>query len=225
MSRQYLTETLADKGFATICSPIAEWLLYSDYTLQNDLGNSEMLMKEKLGFWIKKISMARFEKRIKSILSKSGLVHAAPVNIKSIIANATPYISPDLAGEAILTVGSAMTEIATQACGVISIGPFGCMPNRLSEALLNKAMTREGKLRTDPRNKRLKAVLTEMDDLPFLVIESDGSSFPQLITAKLESFCLRAGRLHQRMMSSIDAIRPSSAGADGKSPARHLFPR
>jgi len=225
LSRQYLTETLADKGFATICSPIAEWMLYSDYTLQNDPSSYKMLKKEKLGFWIKKISMARFEKKIKSLLSISGLVHATPVNIKSIIANAAPYITSDLAGEAILTVGSAMTEIATQTCGVISIGPFGCMPNRLSEALLNKAMTREGKLGTDPRNKRLKAVLTEMDDLPFLVIESDGSSFPQLITAKLESFCLRAGRLHQQMMSSIDTIRPSGAGADGKSPARHLFPR
>ncbi|MDP7078233.1 MAG: activase, partial [Desulfobacterales bacterium] len=225
LSRQYLTETLADKGFATICSPIAEWMLYSDYTLQNDPSSYKMLKKEKLGFLIKKISMTRFEKKIKSLLSISGLVHATPVNIKSIIANAAPYITSDLAGEAILTVGSAMTEIATQACGVISIGPFGCMPNRLSEALLNKAMTREGKLETDPRNKRLKAVLTEMDDLPFLAIETDGSSFPQLITAKLESFCLRAGRLHQQMMPSIDAIRPSGAGADGKSPARHLFPR
>ena len=225
LSRQYLTETLAEKGFATICSPIAEWLLYSDYIFQNDLSSYEMLKKEKLGFWIKKISMTRFEKRIKSILSGSGLVHAAPVNIKTIITNATPHITPDLAGEAILTVGSAMSEIATQACGVIAIGPFGCMPNRLSEALLNRAMTPEGKLKTDPRNKRLKAILTEIDDLPFLAIESDGSAFPQLITAKLESFCLRAGRLHQLMMSSADIIHPSDAGANGKSPARHLFPR
>ena len=31
LSRQFLTERLAKKGFATICSPIAEWLLYCDY--------------------------------------------------------------------------------------------------------------------------------------------------------------------------------------------------
>jgi len=30
-------------------------------------------------------------------------------------------------------------------------------------------------------------------------VESDGSPFPQLINAKLESFCLRAERLHARM--------------------------
>jgi hypothetical protein len=44
-------------------------------------------------------------------------------------------------------------------------------------------------------------VLTNLDDLPFLAIESDGSPFPQLITAKLESFCLRAERLHNKMIS------------------------
>jgi hypothetical protein len=39
-----------------------------------------------------------------------------------------------------------------------------------------------------------------MDDLPFLSIESDGSPFPQVIDAKLETFCLRAERMHEKMM-------------------------
>ena len=60
-------------------------------------------------------------------------------------------------------------------------------------------MTRQDKLAADPRNRRLQAVLEDMDDLPFLAIESDGSPFPQLIHAKLEAFCLRAERLHARM--------------------------
>jgi hypothetical protein len=33
-----------------------------------------------------------------------------------------------------------------------------------------------------------------------LAIESDGSPFPQVITAKLETFCLRAERLHDSML-------------------------
>jgi hypothetical protein len=41
-----------------------------------------------------------------------------------------------------------------------------------------------------------------MEDLPFLAIESDGSPFPQLISAKLETFCLRAERLHERMLAA-----------------------
>jgi hypothetical protein len=74
------------------------------------------------------------------------------------------------------------------------------MPNRLSEAILNETMNREEKLKTDPNNKRLRSILAETEELPFFAIESDGSPFPQLITAKLEAFCLRAERLHERML-------------------------
>jgi predicted nucleotide-binding protein (sugar kinase/HSP70/actin superfamily) len=102
-----------------------------------------------------------------------------------------------------LTVGSSLDEIVDRVCGVIAIGPFGCMPNRLAEALLTEAMTREGKLAASS-NRRCQAALADIDDLPFLAIESDGSPFPQLIEAKLETFCLRARRLHQRL-AQIDA--------------------
>jgi len=200
LSRQYLTERLAEKGFATICSPIAEWALYSDYLVDKGLVDYKMTKREKLTFILKKRYMARYKKRIKSILSRTGLIHADPLNIKSIINNALPHISPNLAGEAILTVGGSLTEIASHTCGVIAIGPFGCMPNRLAEAILNEAMDREGKLATDPNNKQLRSTLSNMDNLPFLAIESDGSPFPQLIDAKLEAFCLQAMRLQDRML-------------------------
>ncbi len=146
--------------------------------------------------------MARYEKRLKAIFAKSGLVHATPIDIDTIVANAKPHISRNLTGEAVLTVGGSLTDVASHACGVIAIGPFGCMPNRLSEAILNETMTREGKLETDPCNEILKATLTDVEDLPFLSIESDGSAFPQLINAKLESFCLRAERLHTKMLAA-----------------------
>jgi predicted nucleotide-binding protein (sugar kinase/HSP70/actin superfamily) len=103
-----------------------------------------------------------------------------------------------LGGEAILTVGSSLKEVVSHACGVIAIGPFGCMPNRLAESILNEAMQRDNKLASEPRNDRLRA-LADVHDLPFLAIESDGSPFPQLIHAKLEAFCLRAERMHLRM--------------------------
>ena len=76
------------------------------------------------------------------------------------------------------------------------------MPNRLSEAILSETMTAREKLATDPANPAVRAVLTDIDELPFLAIETDGSPFPQLITAKLETFMLRAERLHQRMLTA-----------------------
>ena len=202
LSRQQLTERLAQKGFATSLTPVAEWVLYSNYLVTAGLGYYAMAPLEKFQFFLRKKFMARYEKRLKAIFAKAGLVNAAPLDIDTIITNAKPYISSNLTGEAVLTVGGSLTDVASHVCGVIAIGPFGCMPNRLSEAILNPAMTREGKLATDPHNAVLKATLTDVEDLPFLSIESDGSAFPQLINAKLESFCLRAERLHTKMLAA-----------------------
>jgi len=202
LSRQYLTERLAKNGFAVVCSPVVEWLYYSDYLMDSGLADYRMRKIEKLEFLIKKNSMNRYERRIKNILARSGLVAPEPIDIQKIIHNASLHISPNLGGEAILTVGSAMTEIATHTCGVIAIGPFGCMPNRLAEAILSETMNRREKLAISRSNPVLQKTLADMEELPFLAIESDGSPFPQLIEAKLESFCLHAGRLHQRMLDA-----------------------
>jgi len=200
LSRQCLTERLAEKGFATSCTPIHEWLRYSDYLLEHNLADERLSKKEWLGFQLKKQYMTRYERRIKTTLAESNLVRPEMIKVSRIVKQAAPYISRELTGEAVLTVGGALDEVAKHACGIIAIGPFGCMPNRLSEAILNEVMNREDKLATDPGNTHLRAVLAEVDDLPFLAIESDGSPFPQVITAKLEAFCLRAERLHHRMM-------------------------
>jgi len=207
LSRQYLTERLAEKGFATTCSPIAEWALYTDYLVDKGLIEYTMSKMEKLQFLLKKKFMHRYEKRLKSIVSRSGLIHAEPLDLNAIIKTASPYISPNLTGEAILTVGSSLTEVASHSCGVIAIGPFGCMPNRVAEAILSETMTREAKLALDPKNKQLRSVLTNIEELPFLAIESDGSPFPQVITAKLETFCLRAERLHYSMITANNKNR------------------
>ncbi len=202
LSRQYLTERLAQMGFATVCSPVAEWVLYCNYMVEAGLNPEDMTFWEKIKFKIRNKFQARYEKRIKAILSSSGLVQAEPLDMDSIIDNATPYISRDLPGEAVLTVGGSLTEVVSHSCGVIAIGPFGCMPNRLSESILNETMNSQDKIATDPNNRQLRSVLSDIDDLPFLAIESDGSPFPQLINAKLETFCLRAERLHQRIMAA-----------------------
>jgi len=202
LSRQYLTERLAEKGFATVCSPVAEWVLYCNYMVDKGLNPDELSILERFKLKIRNKFQARYEKQIKSALSSSGLVHAEPLDMDKIIKNASPFISRDLPGEAVLTVGGSIAEVVSNSCGVIAIGPFGCMPNRLSEAILNEAMNSSDKLATEPNNKMLRTVLTDIDELPFLAIESDGSPFPQLINAKLETFCLRAERLHQRILTA-----------------------
>jgi predicted CoA-substrate-specific enzyme activase len=206
LSRQFLTERLAEKGFATVCAPVAEWIHYCNYLVANGFNQDPMTAMDKFKLRLRNFFQGRYERQIKEILGRTGLIHPDSPDVAQVIANARPHISPKLAGEAILTVGGALTEIIHRTCGVIAIGPFGCMPNRLSEAILSETMTAREKLATDPDNPALRAVLADVEDLPFLAIETDGSPFPQLITAKLETFLLRAERLHQRMR---EAARPA----------------
>ncbi|MBN1829888.1 MAG: activase, partial [Deltaproteobacteria bacterium] len=212
LSRQFLTECLAERGFATICAPMAEWFFYCDYLKEKGLSAMTLSAWEIIPFRIKKSVKARDEARIKNIAALSGLVHPHRVDINGIISAASPYISPHLVGEAILTVGSSLTEIVSHVCGVIAIGPFGCMPNRISEAILSETMNREDKLGSMKKTGHLGALLEGMEDLPFLAIESDGSPFPQLIQAKLETFCLQAERLDRRMRAFSTAASLAPQG-------------
>ncbi len=201
LSRQYLTEHLAAKGFAVSCAPISEWMHYTDYLVDKGLNEYRMNNLERLKFKLKKKYMGKYERQIKTILARSGLVGLHMIDVRSIVQSADPFIGHHLTGEAVLTVGSALHEVVSHSCGAIAIGPFGCMPNRLSEAILNDALTVENKQNHARPSNGLRSLLTAIDDIPFLAIESDGSPFPQLIHAKLETFCLRAKRLHQTMQA------------------------
>jgi predicted nucleotide-binding protein (sugar kinase/HSP70/actin superfamily) len=200
ISRQFITERLARMGFATYCAPASEWIYYADWLLARKRSvNGHGRLWQKLGLMLKQRSMHNTEARIRQILARSGLIDAQEIDIPDIIDHARPYLSPDHHGEAILTIGSAMSDVAMRTCGVIAIGPFGCMPNRIAESILSQVMTTSDKLRSPQADQRLQETLAGMDALPFLAIESDGSPFPQVTEAKLEAFCLRARHLHRRM--------------------------
>jgi predicted nucleotide-binding protein (sugar kinase/HSP70/actin superfamily) len=203
ISRQYISDRLAEMGFACICAPVAEWMHYTDWLVTKGLAYSDrMTLPERFGFALKRRAMRKAEARIKQKLARSGLVHPHRVDIPDIIRHAQPHLAPDHLGEAILTVGSAMSEVVSTACGVIAIGPFGCMPNRVAESILSEVMTASDKLKVAPGDPRLRHILDGLGDLPFLAIESDGSPFPQIINAKLEAFCLRAELLQARMQAA-----------------------
>jgi hypothetical protein len=112
------------------------------------------------------------------------------------------FISPNLTGETILTVGSAIHEILHPSCGVISIGPFGCMPSRVAEAILNEKFTSTEKREQCNGNgsSHLEPMLQGERKFPFLAIETDGNPFPQIIESRLEALCLQAERLNDQML-------------------------
>ncbi|MGE4555201.1 MAG: acyl-CoA dehydratase activase [Desulfovibrionaceae bacterium] len=198
LSRQRLIERLAQRGFAVRTSKVSEWVKYTDY-----LNKKSIEGKPTSGMWIRLAYKRYFEARIRSKMVRCGLIHPHEPPASHIVKEGARFISPKLTGEAILTVGAAFHEILEPTCGIISIGPFGCMPSRVAEAVLNETFTTEQVRRTAPRKLKLpgaRQILEKDSKLPFLAIETDGNPFPQLIEARLEAFVLQAQRLHDAMI-------------------------
>lgn len=198
ISLQHLVERMAKRGFIVRTAQTSEWLKYLDWLIKN-----KILGKRSLSFWMRHILKERTDKQIRTLLAPSGLFYNGDMRVDAIVNSGSKYISPALQGETILTVGSAFHEILNPACGVISLGPFGCMPNRVAEAILKEKFgTREK--RAQLKGQPLAALPLDGDrKFPFLAIETDGNPFPQIIEARLESFCLQAERLHQEMQNDM----------------------
>ncbi len=195
-SRQYLVEKLAAKGIVTIVSPVEEWIYYCDYTVRNNLSEDADL-GDKINVFIESYFRRKYEREIKAIMARSGLYEYHLIDVDQVIGTAEELISPHILGEAILTIGSSINEIVDRVDGVITIGPFGCMPSRISEAILNKRISTH-KGRVFPC-QLIAEVLEQYPHLPYLNIETDGSTFPQLIEIRLEAFVLQIKRVNDLM--------------------------
>jgi predicted CoA-substrate-specific enzyme activase len=199
LSRQSLVEKLAEQGLAVKTAGVIEWIYYTDYCFNKNLAGCRPAFYERPGLFLRSLWMRNYERAYKKIAAGSGLMPFRRDNIPNLIASARDLISPQLTGEAILTVGSAISEVPSHYCGAIAIGPFGCMPNRLSEAILSKAMGRGWQLPAQRSHGVRRRNVEGISELPFLAIESDGNPFPQVITAKMEVFLSQAARLHEAM--------------------------
>ncbi|MBZ0199946.1 MAG: acyl-CoA dehydratase activase, partial [Ignavibacteriaceae bacterium] len=196
-SRKDLIERLAERNIIVSVAPIGEYVYYSNYIVKKQF-EGKLKAAERLAWHLRDMAQRSIEKNIKQRLVKSGLAAYELIEVDEMIDHAEHLIRTDLAGEAILTVGSALYEILDHASGVISLGPFGCMPSRVAEAILNVEMNMDGKLEAADFKKKYDI---EFENLPFLAIETDGNIFPQIIQSKIEIFSLQAERLHQMLMS------------------------
>ncbi|MBI1920311.1 MAG: CoA activase [Geobacter sp.] len=192
-SRQFLVERLAKRGILVKTAPVAEWIYFSDYCATRDLTNCSSL-KEKLGILLKHPFKRMDERAIQECFSQSGFYEPYHVDMKYLMTRGELLVHPELALETNLTVSATLSDLGDENHGVISIGPFGCLPCRISEAILNYRLHEE-KENFSRHNSRFWAGNKDDLPLPFLAIESDGNPFPQLVDARLESFVLAAHRL------------------------------
>jgi len=194
-SQRYLAEQMAEKGIVALMAPVMEWVYYTNYLAARGL-RGKHTVPQRIKFRLKGLLMRKHERTIKNIMAASGLYTYHLIEIEHLVSSVTRFIDPRLTGEAILTLACALTEIVDRVDGVISIGPFGCMPSRIAESVIKQTIDTEKPTICSDR-ELVHKIMQEHPRLPFLSIESDGSPFPPVIEASLESFVLQTKRLHQ----------------------------
>ncbi len=197
-SHKWLNKHFAQKGFILKDSYISEWVYYIDYLLKQKLLEPDTSFQKKIERVIRFFYMRIAEYRIKKILAKTGYYKFSLTKVESLL-NRSKHILPlEYKGEPGLTLGVALHETIDKYCGVINLGPFGCMPTRFTESLAATEMKVESKLvaeRIVNKNYKLPEIFNGKMNIPFLTIETDGNVYPQVIEARLETFALQAERV------------------------------
>lgn len=203
LARQWLPEYFAEHGIVTHVAPVHEWVFYTNWLRRHGQSKVAPTFKQKATNRIVKRIMDKTSRQVKSILGTSGWYIPVNVDIDYLTEIAKSFISPNLHGEAILTVAGPLAGLGSEFCGAIAIGPFGCMPNRLSESVLSGRLDKKH-LTNLRRDRGLTRIFDEVEELPFLAIEVDGGSMPQTIRSRLETFVLQAQRLQDVMLKAGD---------------------
>jgi predicted CoA-substrate-specific enzyme activase len=122
--------------------------------------------RQYLQQWIHYQTERRSDDYYRSLFRKTGLLLAKPNNVASMFEQASEHISPAIYGEIIPTVGKGLDAASEGYDGIILIGPFNCLPYRISEAILKP--------------------LCVQRQMPLLTYESDGYAVAPSVLRQVE---------------------------------------
>ena len=194
---------LAENGFVMLDAPVSEWVRYTDFLRDIKMFEIKTNFIGNIENFLSKYVQDYHEQKVKKTLKKTGLFEPETIDIRKYMQHSTHIFPLTLTGEPGLSTGASLYHLAEKFCGVINVGPFGCMNSRMTEAASTPEMTVEGKERASKEAGKCEdfSYLKESTDiLPFLSVECDGNPFSQIIRARLETFMLQADRLHDEMM-------------------------
>ncbi len=201
-----LAHRLARKGFVVSTATLTEIMYYMSYMQKHGI--------KKAGYtvagWLEGLISARtqriVERKIKGILAASGLVDCTMIDIDSTTGFSGPIVPKDFDGEQVLVSGMTFRDAFTKYCGIVNVGPFGCIQTRLADAVTVPMADMKGKREIyDSLGIAYSppAGFTGDERIPFLTVESDGNPYPQLLEARFESFCLQAERIAAKMGKKV----------------------
>ncbi|MCP4701766.1 MAG: CoA activase [Gammaproteobacteria bacterium] len=137
-SNDFIIERLEAQGVRSRFAPLSEWVEYTDYS--NQITGRTGGLGVKLSFTVKNRILNSTYNAMKDILG-----WPERTNVKKTVDAGSEYIRPDLLGEGILTVGSAIHEDHEGLIdGMVNVSPFECMHAKIAEAQLFHVSERNG---------------------------------------------------------------------------------
>jgi predicted nucleotide-binding protein (sugar kinase/HSP70/actin superfamily) len=104
--------------------------------------------------WLGYQAGRQYEGHFRQLFRRTGLLVAGANDPSALFAHGSEHVSPAIYGELMPTVGKGVEAAAEGYDGIVVIGPFNCLPYRISEAILKPHCIRSG--------------------MPILTYESDG---------------------------------------------------
>lgn len=206
-----LNHYFGKRGFILKDAYISEWVKYLDYAWRKGVDRPKFTFTETVSRLIREKYITYMEFRIQKILEHTGYLKRHKTRVVNTIKHSLHILPLESTGEPALTLGTALAEGYEQFCGIINIGPFGCLQTRIGEAVCTPNMTLAKKKKVKDNlliDYSIPEGLDEDTDIPFLTIECDGKSFPQIIESRLETFVVQAERTALRMKKVNENNQP-----------------
>jgi len=126
--------------------------------LRATLSSRDAYGRQYLQNWFTIKLSERYERNLRRKFEDTSLLISKQNNVGNIIEYASQHIHRTIYGESVLTVGKGVETINEDYDGLLVLGPFACLPFRISEAILKPICWK--------------------NDFPFLSYETDGRSLP-----------------------------------------------
>jgi hypothetical protein len=146
--------------------------------------------KDYLQHWLSYQAESKADAYYRRLFRKTGLLVGDTNEIPVQFEKAAEHVSPALYGEVIPTVGKGLEAAGHGYDGLIVIGPFNCLPFRISEAVLKPLSIQQG--------------------MPILTYESDGyavaPAFIRQVEVHIQQILDRAGQRRAKPQGALGGL-------------------
>ncbi len=138
-ANDFIVRKLENLGAQCSLPPFEEWLKYTDYQRRR---RSRLHIEGGWRDWAKEKLTELVQERTSEPLTRQfegaikDFAHEAPTS--EILSRGSAYLSPELEGEAILSMGRVVEYAEHGYNGIVNVIPFGCMPGTIVSMLLHQ---------------------------------------------------------------------------------------